>query len=88
MSEPKLVSYNVVPGCMLTEKIADLWYYESGNTFINTIDKKGNRLHPCENVGKHAISHLCSFTHAQVNKIGVKKAVYFTSLWLSKTDWK
>jgi hypothetical protein len=36
---------------MLTEKFSDLWHYKSGNTFINTINKKGNRLDPCENEG-------------------------------------
>jgi hypothetical protein len=37
---------------MLKEKFSDLWHYKSGNTFVNTINKNGNRLDPCENAGE------------------------------------
>lgn len=53
-TEPQEVKQNVVQSCMcmLTETFSDLWHYKSGNTFINTINKKGNRLDPCENAGE------------------------------------
>jgi hypothetical protein len=66
---PESVRDARAPETVLNRNSADLWHYKSGNTFINTIDRRGNRLHRRENVGKRAVSQLSSLPHTYIGWI-------------------